>query len=339
MTTQFHKIFHGHKEISVRYDIAQEAIWCYFKPTSRPCFSPTLLRESKTIQNAIFNYFKTAEKIEYPVRYIVLASQTPGVFNLGGDLDLFIKLIANQDSTQLLDYATSCIDICYNNAVGLNLPLTTISLVQGTALGGGFESAMSSNVLIAEEHAKLGMPEIRFNLFPGMGGYSFIARKAGMKIADKVLQSGKIYSAHEMHDINIVDAIAEEGKGHAAVGQYIKNHQRAANGMRAIQEVRQLYNPITYDELMSITKVWVKAALRLTDKDIRVMERLVTAQNREKLHSNSTKGKTYLLRTKQDRRFSHHDVTFPLIDSYGDTIHSDRRRMNRRECKALELSD
>lgn len=337
MTTQFHKIFHGHKELSVRYDLEQEAIWCYFKPTSRPCFSPTLLQESKAIQNSIINYFKTIEKNQYPVRYLVLASQTPGVFNLGGDLDLFVKLIAEQNRDRLLDYATSCVDICYFNAIGLNLPLTTISLVQGMALGGGFESAMSSNVLIAEEQAKMGAPEIRFNLFPGMGGYSFIARKAGMNAADEVLQSGKIYSAQEMLDLKIVNVIAETGKGYEAVAQYIKNHKRSANGMRAIQEVKQLYNPITHEELMGITKIWVEAALRLTDKDIRVMKRLVSAQNRGNFDPNATQDKTHILRTKQDRRFDLGKVTYPLIDSAGETILLDRRKKNRRENNELQL--
>jgi DSF synthase len=44
--------------------------------------------------------------------------------------------------------------------------MTTISLVQGDALGGGFEAALTSDVIIAEESAQMGLPEILFNLFP-----------------------------------------------------------------------------------------------------------------------------------------------------------------------------
>jgi DSF synthase len=57
----------------------------------------------------------------------------------------------------------------YENIIHLDRDVTTIALVQGDALGGGFETALSSNVLIAERSAKLGFPEILFNLFPGMG--------------------------------------------------------------------------------------------------------------------------------------------------------------------------
>ena len=85
MSEQFREIFGPYKEMSVRYDRNQEALWCYFKPQQRPCFSPTMLQESKQIQQAVIRYFESIKgQEEFPVRYMILASQTPGVFNLGG---------------------------------------------------------------------------------------------------------------------------------------------------------------------------------------------------------------------------------------------------------------
>ena len=98
----------------------------------------------------------------------MLASDVPGVFNLGGDLDLFRQHIMAGDRGGLLRYAKACIEVLYGNIINLGRDLTTVSLVQGDALGGGFEAALSSNVLIAERNAKLGLPEVLFNLFPGM---------------------------------------------------------------------------------------------------------------------------------------------------------------------------
>lgn len=293
--------------MSVRYNAKQEAIWAYFKPAGRPCFSPTLLKEAKSIQKSIIAYFKNGEEKPYPVRYVIMASKTPGVFNLGGDLNLFIKLITEQRRDLLLEYATACIDICYLNSVALDLPITTITLVQGSALGGGMESAMSSNVLIAEEQAQMGVPEIRFNLFPGMGAYSFIARKAGVKTAQEMLQKGEIYSAREMYDLKIVDVLADKGKGCEAVDEYIRKHKRIANGMQAIEKVKQFYAPITYEELMGITRIWVDAALQLSDQDIRVMQRLVKAQNRT-MNPDDGEGKNHILQTKHDRRIAQQNV-------------------------------
>lgn len=338
MSNQFHQIFQEYSEISVRYDVDQEAVWCYFNSQKRPCFSPLLLQQSKEIQQSVVRYMTSSEyPAAYPIRYMILASQTPGVFNFGGDLNLFIQLIEAQDRARLLEYAKSCIDICYMNAVSLHLPLTTISLVQGSALGGGFESAISSNVLIAEEHAEMGVPEIRFNLFPGMGAYSFLARKCGTATAEKLLRSGKIYGARELHDMSVVDVLAGSGAGYEAVDRYIRNHRRALNGMQAIQSVKQFYAPITYEELIGISTIWVDAALRLNETDLRVMQRLVTAQNRGYLNS-SPFGRQQVVRTRQDRRLNHQNVAFPLFDSAGQKIPFDRRRSDRREAGCLQMS-
>ena len=73
----------------------------------------------------------------------------------------------------------------------------------------------------------------------------------------------------------------------------------------------------------------VDAALQLSDKDIRVMERLVKAQNRS-IDPDDGEGKSHVLRTKQDRRFAQHIVSFPLLDSSGQTIPLDRRKTERR---------
>ena len=331
MPDYFAKIFREYSEMSVRYDREQEAIWCCFNPGNRPCFSTLLLQEIKEIQKSIIRYFQADEKREkYPVRYLIIASQTPGIFNFGGDLNLFIQLITDQKREQLLEYATHCVDILYMNAVSLHLPLTLISFVEGTALGGGFEAALSTNVLIAERHAQMGVPEIRFNLFPGMGAYSFLVRKAGVNVAERLLCSGKIYSASELHEMCVVDVLAESGKGREAVNSYINNHKRTANGMQAIQAVKRFYNPITYEELIGITKIWVDAALHLSKKNLYLMERLVASQNRMTLNLQLANDKMHVVRTKQDRRFDRHKVTFPFMDGSGKQIYIDRRRLDRR---------
>jgi DSF synthase len=72
--------------------------------------------------------------------------------------------------------------------------LKTIALVQGDALGGGFECALSGNVLIAERGAKMGFPEILFNLFPGMGAMTCWGVGSATSKAEKIILSGKLFS-------------------------------------------------------------------------------------------------------------------------------------------------
>ena len=331
MADNFARIFREYTEMSVRYDSEQEAVWYYLNPRKRPCFSIVLLKEIKQLQESIIRYFQADPKRKKnPVRYLILASQTPGIFNFGGDLDLFVQLIIEQNRDRLLEYATSCIDVLYMNAVSLHLPLTLISCVEGTALGGGFEAALSTNVLIAEKHAQMGVPEIRFNLFPGMGAYSFLARKVGVNIAERLVSNGKIYNASELHGMGIVDVLAEPGKGREALNNFINNHKQASNGMQAIQAVKRFYNPVTYEELIGITKIWVDAALQLNKKNLLLMERLVASQNRVTFNLKLASSKMHIVRTMQDRRLDPRKATFPLLDSSGKQIQVDRRRLERR---------
>ncbi|WP_455223415.1 crotonase/enoyl-CoA hydratase family protein [Kaarinaea lacus] len=319
-----------YKQLTIRYDQQDKAIWYYLNPNPRPCFTPTLLREIREFQLSVANNYNFLEtESEHPVKYLVLASQTPDVFNLGGDLNLFAQHILERNRDHLLTYAKACVDVLYENSVNLSLPITTISLVEGTALGGGFEAALSSNVLIAERSAELGLPEILFNLFPGMGAYSLLARRLGLVEAEKMITSGKIYSAAELYDMGVVDVLAEDGKGREAVSTYIKKHSRARNGMLAVHAARQRFHPMTYEELMDITKIWVDAALNLERKDLRMMERLVQAQDRRRNQFVKDGGYIHLVRTKQNRRMVK-NANFPLRNKKGEVIIIDRRRNNDR---------
>jgi DSF synthase len=323
MNGDFFKIFRDYQEISLRYDAEYRAIWCYYNPTPRPCFSPLMLQEIRQWLQSVIDYFSTKNAgSDSSIRYLIVQSQVPGVFSMGGDLALISKLIKEQNSQQLLDYATQCIDVLYLYHVNLNLPLTTISLVEGAALGGGFECALSSNILIATENAEMGFPEIRFNLFPGMGAYSFLARSCGTRIAEKIIAGGETYSAGKLYKMGIVHHLAETGNGVECVKKFMRQHQQGGNGHRALQQVRQCYNPTSYQELANITELWVDAALHLEDENLRLIDRLVKAQSVKMTKRN---GKT-LLRTKQDRRFSREKHSFPLSDWLGKTIPFDRRK-------------
>jgi DSF synthase len=320
---EFFEIFREYETITVRYDDKHKALWCYYSPTVRPCFSLKMLGELQQWQKSIIRYFESrTSSTEAPIHYLVLHSQVPGVFSLGGDLALFSRLIREKNREELLDYGIKCIETLYLNSINLNLPLTTISLVEGNALGGGFECALSSNVMIATKNAIMGFPEIRFNLFPGMGAYSFIARTCGTGIADRMLASGATYNAEELYEMGIVHQLAEAGDGIPSVEKYMRLHRQTNNGFRALQQVRQCYNPIDYNELLSITKIWADTAVQLEEKDLRLIDRLVKAQalKMTKQHDKS------LLRTKQDRRFSKNGISFPLADWSGNTIIYDRRK-------------
>lgn len=270
-------------QFNSEFDPSTGTIWGYFNPKGTACFSLGLLKDIRAhdallAENA--GYLDFDGKMSR-VNYYVMASRTPRVFNLGGDLALFVLLIKSRDREALLHYAKLCIDNMYPKIKNFFSPsLTTISLVQGDALGGGFECALSSDVIVAEESAQMGLPEILFNLFPGMGAYSLLARRIGMRPAEELILSGKILSAAKLHEMGIVDVLAKDGEGEAAVNNWIASTYKRRNGYAAVHRARQLVHPVTREELDAITETWVDAALRIEDRDLKMMGRIVRAQMR-----------------------------------------------------------
>ena len=63
-----------------------------------------------------------------------------------------------------------------------------------------------------------------------------------------------------------------------AVYQYIKTAERKENSYQAMRKVKDICSPIPYKELLDVTKVWVESALNITNKDLRMMEKLVMRQ-------------------------------------------------------------
>jgi DSF synthase len=270
----------SYRQLQVSYDSETQSLWYYLNPHPRPTFNTQLLADIRDFQTRVQQLIGTSPQ-DRGIRYLVLASAVPDIFNLGGDLVLFEKLIQAQDRDGLMTYGRTCVDAVYQNASGLGVPgLTTISLVQGTALGGGFEAALSSHTLIAEQKAQMGFPEILFNLFPGMGAYSLLRRRVSAAVAERLLRSGTQVGAEELHRLGIVDDITPPGGGVAAVRQFMRRHARARNGHLAIQQLKSHVNPVSYKELLEITELWVETALRVTPRDLRTMARLANIQYR-----------------------------------------------------------
>jgi len=273
LKTQSTQNQNAYTQLTIQHEEEYGLAWYYMHAQPRPCFTPTLLDELEDWQNYLGN------QSERDIRYAVFASSVPGVFCLGGDLDLFIRFIRTKDKPGLSTYIRACINTMYLNHIGLGKDITTISLIQGDALGGGMESAISSQVIIAERNTKMGLPDILFNLFPGAGAYSMLSRRIGAVQAERMILSGRLHTAEEMYEMGVVDVLAEEGQGEIAVYDYIRKEDRARNGICAFRKAKQCCDPLTREELLAAGNIWVDAALRLRDKDLRMMERLVKRQS------------------------------------------------------------
>jgi DSF synthase len=269
------------REISVRHDQQDKIFWCYMNQTGRPSYTYSLGAEIQQVQDWIANnYAMPAADGPDDLRYFVCGSKTPGIYNLGGDLRHFAECILSRDLAAMRAYAETCVRMQHANSNGFGAPIITMALVQGDALGGGFEHALAFDILVAERSARLGLPEIIFNLFPGMGAYSFLVRRVGRKVAESFILEGRIYTAEELYELGIVDVLVDDGSGEAAIVDYCQRNQKRFAAERAVYLARRATNPVELEELLRITNIWAETAMTLTDADVRKMERLADAQER-----------------------------------------------------------
>jgi DSF synthase len=270
------RLFQLH-ELDVFYEDDTQTLWTYMNPQGRPSFTPRMLSDFENWQVLIEQGFGP-EKV--PLRFLVLGSRAPGVFCFGGDLDLFQRLIRDRDRDGLVRYGHRCCKILHRNIAALDIPMLTVGLVEGAALGGGFEALLSFDYIVAERDATFGLPEIMFGLFPGMGAHALLSRKVGSAMADRLIVSNETYTAQQMYELGLVHHLAENGQGLAACRDFIKKSERRHTGLVNSRRAMKVSWNLELAELNRITELWADSALQLREQDLKVMGRLVAAQAR-----------------------------------------------------------
>lgn len=248
----------------------------------RACYTPAIMRDMRHAQMHIRDVVASHGADAEPFRYLVWTSAAPRAWSLGGDLATFTRMIREGDEIGLREYAHLAIDILHDNLVSLDLPILTIALIQGDAIGGGFEAMLTDDVVIAERGAKFGMPEILFDLFPGMGGYSFLRRKVGPALARQLLEDGVTRDADELKSLGLVDVVCDAGAGEAALERFVADNDRRFHTLLTLKRVRDRADPLTKRELVEIVDMWVDLAMRLGEPQLRRMDCLARVQERKR---------------------------------------------------------
>lgn len=117
------------------------------------------------------------------------------------------------------------------------LPVPTIAAIEGAALGGGLELALSCDLRVAGPKAKLGLPETKLAIIPGAGGTQRLTRLLGPAIAKELIFTGRALTAEEAHKFGIVNQVASESADSApSVARAIEiAHEIVPNGPLAVQ--------------------------------------------------------------------------------------------------------
>lgn len=275
---------HSANQVFAEFDIAKvNTLWVTMKKNNSGIqnFSLPLLAElSSMLQTIKSNNGQWHHAAGFaPIHYAVMQSEHPEYFSLGGDLNHFRDCIGNGNRAGLYAYSKQCLDLMYDWATLSKGRMTTIALVQGRALGGGFETALSADFLIAEEQSTFGFPEIMFGLFPCTGGMSLLSRRIGVHQAERMMTNKRVYSAPELLDLGVIDEICPSGQGVQATERFIRTHAARRVARLMLQRSRYRIAPLDYNELSLVVDEWVEAAMQLSADELRAMEMLILLQN------------------------------------------------------------
>jgi DSF synthase len=215
------------------------------------------------------------------LRHLVLTSDVPKVFNFGGDLALFVLLVRAGDVDSLRLYGMKCVDMVWWLENAATLGVHTTVMAAGDTLGGGLESVLPFHRIIFEKSAQAGFPEVLFNLFPGMGAWDFTIRRAGFAVANEMILSGHLYGAEELLYRRLIDMVVPDGEGEQAIDRVVREVDPRHRGTLAALRAQRVAAPIRRESLVAIVDQWAESAMGLTDRDLRLMERLARAQVRK----------------------------------------------------------
>ncbi|HME28795.1 MAG TPA: enoyl-CoA hydratase-related protein [Pseudolabrys sp.] len=129
----------------------------------------------------------------------------------------------------------------------MECPKPLIAAVEGFALGGGLELALCTDIIIAGEGAKLGLPEVRVGILPGGGGTQKLARLVGRHRAMLLIMTGRMFGAAEALSMGVVSEVVPTGQALA----------------RAIDVAREIsaMPPISIMQIKEIVNAGVNAPL------------------------------------------------------------------------------
>jgi enoyl-CoA hydratase/carnithine racemase len=135
---------------------------------------------------------------------VILSSTSPRAFCIGADL----KERARFDEAKLLQQRP-LVRAAFEAVRDIEVPV--VAAVAGYALGGGFELALSCDLIVADKTAVLGLPETSVGLVPGGGGTQLVARRAGTGAAADLVFTARRVGAAEALRLRLVDRVVERG--------------------------------------------------------------------------------------------------------------------------------
>jgi enoyl-CoA hydratase len=191
---------------------------------------------------------ESLQSLKQPAHALIIYSDLKCGFCAGADL----RELYERSQAMAKDEATKGVrDFLERIHSALNVidaaPMTTIAAVHGVTFGGGFELALTCDLIIADKTARFAFPELRLGLIPGFGGIPRLKRDVGNAVVRDLLLTGRSFNTTKAQQIGLVSQVVAEGEAlraaRATAAQLAKfDHQ-------TVVTAKQFIKPIPYEEL------------------------------------------------------------------------------------------
>jgi len=185
----------------------------------------------------------------------------PKVFAAGADIkemqgmdfqDFFARAGALQDAFDAL----------------ARIPKVTIAAVNGYALGGGCELAMTADFRYAADNAKLGQPEIKLGVIPGAGGTQRLTRLVGVQKAKEIVYGGGMYAAEECLQMGLVDKVFGPDEVYDRAVEAAREYARGPYALRMAKKAIDEGVEMGLDEALRLETTLFTACFATEDRRI-----------------------------------------------------------------------
>src|ERR1700678_221601 len=178
---------------------------------------------------------------------IIFSARSEG-FCAGGDLRELFRLSQEVTVAERLSGVRDFLERIHRvlNAIDAT-PLTTIAAVNGVTFGGGFELALTCDLIIADKMARFCFPELRLGLIPGFGGIPRLKRDLGNAVVRDLLLTGRSFNANKAQQVGLVSQVVGEGealRAARATAAQLKKFDRAT-----AVAAKRFIKPIPHEEL------------------------------------------------------------------------------------------
>jgi enoyl-CoA hydratase len=172
-------------------------------------------------------FVATLDRVARDAHAIILYSSLKAGFCAGADLRELYEWIQQYGQAEVAKQARAYLERIHRVMNALDAtPLTTIAAVHGVTFGGGFELALTCDLIIADKMARFCFPELRLGLIPGYGGIPRLKRDLGNAVVRDLLLTGRSFNTTKAQQIGLVSQVVAQGEAlraaRATAGQLAK---------------------------------------------------------------------------------------------------------------------